>query len=164
MKAGFAVVLAGSLVAAACGTPAGLPDPGPCPSTLAGLEGPPDTRTYITAVIRALDEFQDIDQDFRAEWPDREIHTTNSFRGDFVQFQHRTQCLANDVVAAGTPAGLETVVMDLHAYLALINDSIAMGAEAVDTRNASAYEDWIKEIDVLVVGYTDYQARLLAQR
>jgi hypothetical protein len=164
MKAGVGLLLAGALVAAACGTPGGLPDPGPCPATITALQGTPDRGLYIAAVIAALDEFQDADQDFRAAWPDREIHTTNSFRKDFVEFQRRTECLSNDVVAAGTPAGLETVVTDLHAYLALINESIAMGAQAVESRNSSAYSDWIKEIDVLVVGYTDYQARLLEGR
>jgi hypothetical protein len=164
MRAGAGALLVAALLAVGCGMPGGLPDPGPCPATPPALQGSPDTRTYINAVIAALDEFQDADQDFRAAWPERRFRDRSTFKEDFVEFQRRTECLTNDIQAAGTPAGLETVVVDLQAFLALINESIAMGAEAVESRNASAYRDWIREIDVLVVGYTDFQARLLAQR
>jgi predicted trehalose synthase len=119
---------------------------------------------YTVAVFRALDEFQDADQDFRAAWPERRFRDRSSFKRDFVTFEHRTRCLTSDVVAAGSPDGLGEVVTDLHAYLALVNDSIAMGREAVESRNASAYRDWISEIDVLVVGYTDFQTRLQQAR
>jgi hypothetical protein len=149
---------------AACGTPGGLPDPGPCPATDPALAPPVSRTQYTVAVFRALDQFQDADQDFRAAWPERRFRDRSSFKRDFVTFEHRTRCLSNDIVAAGTPDGLEDVVTDLHAYLALVNDSIAMGREAVESRNASAYRDWISEIDVLVVGYTDFQTRLQQAR
>ncbi len=167
MKAGLSLTLAFALVVglvAGCGSAATLPDPPPCPDTDPAFEtgAQPGRDTYVRAVDLALNHLQAVDQEFRRGWPDRELHTTNSFRRDFVAFESGTRCFIEDIRRPTVPTEVAPVGAGLLAFLGTVEASLDVAHEAVDTRNKSDYNGWIHDFDQLVIGYTDYQDRLAA--
>lgn len=150
------------LLLAACGTPGGLPDPPTCPDDDPRLNDPAvGIVDYAEAVISTFDRLQVVDQDFRREWSERRLRGRSSFRADFVTFATHTRCLVDDIRGSAVPdQAADLLGRDLLNYLDFVDASIDQGEEAVDTRNASAYRDWIRDFDQLVVGYTDFQGRL----
>jgi hypothetical protein len=115
-----------------------------------------------TAVYRVLDDFQVVDQAFRLAWPDRRFRERDSFKQDFIAFAGGTRCLIDEVQGANVPNEAAAAATDLLAFLVSIGASLDAATDAVDTRNASAYRDWIRDFDSLVVGYTDWQERMRA--
>ncbi len=165
MRIGLSLTLAfGAILISSCGTPAGLPEAPSCPAgdpaLVSGAQlgaGP-----YIHAVDRALDALQAVDQEFRRDWPDRSLHTTNSFRRDFVAFEGGTRCLIENIRRPNVPSEVAPVSADLLAFLGNVEASLDVAHEAVDTRNKSNYSGWIHDFDQLAIGYTEYQDRLAA--
>ena len=162
MRFATASLAALAVVVAACGTPGGLPESPPCPTPDPALVpgSAVGVSEFATAVDRALAQFQQIDQEFRGEWPGRRFRDRDSFKRDFVQFAGASRCLVDDLRAAGVPPEMEQVTAELLVFLSQVESSLAEAEEAVATRNASAYDDWVGSFDRLVLGYTEFQDRV----
>jgi len=152
------------LALTACGGAPGLPDQGACPTPPAALADDSSADAYRTAVIGGIEVIQRADQRFRTEWDKRELRERSEFRADFAVYAHETECQLLVLQALDAPAdgalvefgtGLRGVVAD---YLV----AMETGSEAVEKRNASAYDDWIKQVDALAVALGERREQLLA--
>jgi hypothetical protein len=157
------LALALTMALAACGGAAGLPGQGACPTPGAALTDDSSTDAYRAAVVGGIELIQEIDQHFRVAWDERRLRERGEFRADFAVYAHQTECQLRVIKALSAPAdgamaefgtGLDAIVGD---YLV----AMTAGRDAVEKRNASAYDDWIKQVDALAVALGDRRDQLL---
>jgi len=116
------------------------------------------------AVIGGIEVIQQADQKFRAEWDDRILRERSQFRADFAVYAHQTECQLHVMETLAAPA--DGPLAELGAQLrSIVGDylvAVETGTAAVEKRNASAYDDWIKQIDALAVELGTRREQLLA--
>lgn len=149
---------------AACGSAPGLPDQGPCPTPVAALTDDSTGDAYRAAVAGGIEVIQEVDQHFRIAWDERRLRERGEFRADFAAYAHETECQLRVMETLDAPGG--GALAELDAGLDKVIDeylvALTAGRDAVETRNASAYGDWIKQIDALAVALGDRREQLLA--
>jgi hypothetical protein len=161
----MAITLAGiAWTVGACGGAAGLADPGACPAPAAALTNDSSDGAYRTAVIRGIELIQEIDQRFRQAWEERRLRERAQFRADFAAYAHATACELEVMAGLRAPAlgPLAEFETGLQAVVAEYLGAMEAGREAVEKRNSSAYNDWVKQVDALAVALGERREELLA--
>ena len=152
MRAGLLLsgaLLAISLLLAACGGVASLPDQGDCPTPAESDRDDSSPAAYQTAVFQGLGVVGSLHDSFTAAWPERRIREVNGFREDWAEFSHLTICalqVVRDLEGPGAMAEFDGRLTDFaQRYI----DNMEQGANAVAARNNSEYNRWLRNNDNL---------------
>ncbi len=138
-----------SLLLAACGGVASLPDQGDCPLPTASDTDDSSPAAYQSAVFQNLGIVGSLHDSFTAAWPERRIREVDGFREDWASFSHLTICaleVLRDLEGPGAFAEFDGRLTDFaDRYI----DNMEQGASAVAARNNSEYRRWLRENDNL---------------
>jgi hypothetical protein len=142
----LAVLLGGSVLAAACGGEGdGFPEPvdiATCPPPAPARSSDP-LQAYRGIVYRETQKIEEMTRAFRAEYPNGTFYRRPEFRTDFAEYADRAICIAAGIGNL-TPPREDYMSEDanLDAMIQQLIDHTLLGREAVRTRNVSQYREW----------------------
>ena len=155
-----ALLIAASLIAS-CGAGPTLPAIGPCPSPTAiparpGTRAQPGEGEYRQVLVGGIDQLTKLTADFKKRWPGTGFSRDSSFRPDFAKYADSSACVAQAMLSEVPPVGADPAFVE--AFSSALHDFVNAEAQARDgvkSRNVTAYQDWVANIDGLINAIRD---------